>query len=165
MLIFLCRICVYLKPISQIWDFFLSFILVDEEGLSASHQVAMIIFVLFLGSWLPDFDWVFKSHRNPLTHSVLPFIVMKSYMHKFQSRWDKQLFVFFGYGLASHLGSDIIPGGNVVKIPAWLDMPFLAVNSILVFLWSVKIHRNLLNGDYSDFLKKKTSCTAKTVDS
>lgn len=123
----------------------LEYVFVKNKNVSKLHQVFMIIFVLFLGSWIPDIDWQFKMHRSPLTHSVLPFLVMLGYNHIFKSEWDKRLLVFFGFGLSSHLISDIIPGGNVVWLPARIDMPFLFINGAVVFYLSYRLHRKTLN--------------------
>ena len=46
------------------------------------------------------------------------------------TEWNKILLIMFGYGLGSHLLTDIIPGGNVVWLPAYLDMPFLFINGV-----------------------------------
>jgi len=117
-----------------------SYFFVESKDIGKLHQVIMILFVLFLGSWIPDIDWEFKSHRSPITHSVLPFWVMLSFSKIFKTEWDKKLLVFFGLGLASHLITDIIPGGNVVWLPAKLDMPFLFLNGSIVIYLSYKVH-------------------------
>ena len=101
----------------------------------------MAIFVVFLGSWIPDIDWQFKSHRSPITHSVLPYLGMAWYIKARSSDWDKWLLVFFGFGLASHLVSDIIPGGNVVWLPPAIDMPFLFANGALTFFLAFRMYK------------------------
>ena len=103
------------------------YIFIKNDKVSKHHQITMIIFVLFLGSWIPDIDWLFYMHRSPLTHSVLPFLVMSKFVSSFKTEWDRRLLVFFGFALSSHLVTDIIPGGNVVWLPAWIDMPFLFI--------------------------------------
>jgi hypothetical protein len=127
-----------------------NWVFVKSDLIPKFHQVIMIIFVLFLGSWIPDIDWEFMIHRCPITHSVLPFLLMKGYGYFSKNEWDKRLLIFFGYGLASHLVWDVIPGtGNVVWLPAWLDMPFLLVNGLATFYLSYRLHKNSMKDQYS----------------
>lgn len=101
------------------------------DGASKLHGASMSVFVLYLGSWLPDIDWLIYSHRNPLTHSVIPLLVMTYLIRNWnfgRRDWNELLLIMFGYGLGSHLLTDIIPGGNVVWLPPHIDMPFLFLN-------------------------------------
>lgn len=113
-------------------------------GISRSAGMAMSLFVLYLGSWIPDTDWLVHSHRNPITHSILPLVLM-AYVVKtwnFGNReWNELLLIMFGYGLGSHLLTDIIPGGNVVWLPAYIDMPFLVINGVACIVLS---HRTII---------------------
>ena len=110
----------------------------------------MSLLVLYLGSWIPDTDWLVYSHRNPLTHSVVPFLLM-AYIIKicdFGNRdWNSLLLIMFGYGLGSHLLTDIIPGGNVVWLPAYIDMPFLFVNGLACIFISHKLIVKRMNAN------------------
>lgn len=107
----------------------------------------MALFVLFLGSWIPDIDWLIHSHRNPLTHSFLPFLIFwllikKRYVGN--DDWNKRLLIVFGYGLGSHLITDIISGGNVVSIPPEYEIPFLLVNGVITLFISYRILKKYL---------------------
>ena len=113
------------------------------SNVSKTHGFIMSLFVLYLGSWLPDSDWLIYSHRNPLTHSILPFLFMTWLIDKWKfgnHDWNKLLLIMFGYGLGSHLLTDIIPGGNVVWLPAYIDMPFLFINGLSCIIIS---HRSI----------------------
>ena len=117
------------------------------DGISKIHGIVMSLFVLYLGSWIPDIDWLFYSHRNPLTHSIIPMLFMMRVISRWQfgnRDWNDRLLIIFGYGLGSHLLTDIIPGGNVVWLPAYIDMPFLAINGILCLLISQRMIKNKL---------------------
>ena len=119
-------------------------------GANSTHFNIVAFSTLFFGSWLPDIDWVIHLHRAPFTHSVLPFIVVSQFLRFSKignSEWNRRLLVIFGYGLASHLVSDIIPGGNVVWLPAIIDMPFLFVNGIITFYLSFKIHKSISSNE------------------
>lgn len=132
--------------------------LVSQEGIHRLHAIAMALFVLFLGSWIPDIDWKFKIHRSPISHSILPMIVLVFVNSRFRmgnKEWSQKLLLLFGYGLSSHLVSDIIPGGNVVGIPARFDMPFLFMNGIVVFAWSALLHWKLFRQPKRDIEAKE----------
>lgn len=101
------------------------------RGISQRHSLVMSLFVLYLGSWIPDIDWLFYSHRSPITHSIMPYLIMAYVIKSWEfgnREWNELLLIMFGYGLGSHLLTDIISGGNVVLLPAYIDMPFLFVN-------------------------------------
>ncbi|MFW7380138.1 MAG: hypothetical protein ACOH5I_15090 [Oligoflexus sp.] len=115
------------------------------------HSICLALFVAFLGSWISDIDWLFKIHRSPITHSIAPYLLMVFVIKQSRSiPWlnhslNEKFLVIFGYGLSSHLISDIIPGGNVVGLPASIDMPFLFLNGIATGILAFKLHKKLLS--------------------
>jgi len=109
------------------------------EGISRSHAIAMAIFVLFLGSWVPDLDWKFGVHRSPITHSVLPFIAMAAVVKKVQfgnKQWNQLLLPLFGIALGSHLIVDFFQGGNLVSVPAHYEFTFYFANGLALCIFS-----------------------------
>jgi len=146
-------VSIYFLLKSKRFNFFIN-------GVVKWHQTAMILFVVYLGSWLPDIDWEFGIHRFSGTHSILPFLIIYFYLLKRKSNlFERQLLVFFGFGLAGHLMLDMMPGGNIVKIPAYLELPFLIINSFCLIIWSTGIYRNQYNllgfvSAIKSFLKK-----------
>lgn len=134
------------------------------KGISKIHGTLMCLFVLYLGSWIPDTDWLVYSHRNPLTHSIAPYLLMALVIKKWKfgnQDWNELLLIMFGYGLGSHLLTDIIPGGNVVWLPAYIDMPFLFVNGVVCIVLSHRAITTRMSQD-SEF-NKSMQLTAKAA--
>jgi len=97
----------------------------------------MCLYVIFLGSWLPDIDWLLLNHhRSPFTHSALPFLIMFSLS---KTTWAKLLLVYFGVALASHLALDLLSPANIVFIPKSFEIFFLILNVIILVSWSYRI--------------------------
>jgi hypothetical protein len=88
---------------------------------SALEKLGLVALVV-IGTWLPDWDWLVHSHRNPLTHSVLlcaPVLVLPL---------PRQAKAALFAGLSSHLLADF-PTGNVVGLP--FDRLWLAAHAVI----------------------------------
>lgn len=112
-----------------------------------AHGLALALFVLFLGSWLPDIDWKFGIHRSPITHSVLPYLVMAAAAKwwAFGDRiWSLMLTPVFGIALGSHLIIDFFQGGNLVGIGMEYEFAFYAANGFAAILLSCLAMRRRL---------------------
>ena len=99
------------------------------------HGLALALFVLFLGSWIPDIDWKFNVHRSPITHSILPYLAMALIIKNWQfgdTYWSQMLVPVFGIALGSHLLIDIVQGGNLVGVPVEYELSFYIVNGLLL---------------------------------
>ena len=123
--------------------------LTASPGVPRWHCLALNLYVIYLGSWLPDIDWLFMQHRSPISHSVGPYFLMLAVVKKYESfgnrEWNWKLLCLFGYALASHLLTDIPPGGNVISLPAWLDMPYLAINGLATFVLAFRLQKQRLS--------------------
>lgn len=91
-----------------------------------------------VGTWLPDWDLFFGIgyHRSPLTHSLLPALVLGGLAMKVGL--PRALVVGLSLGIASHLLWDIVDYGNVQWIDGGnRDRMFLLVNAgiLLVAAW------------------------------
>jgi hypothetical protein len=121
---------------------------IHPKNRSPLHGLILALFVLFLGSWIPDIDWKFGVHRSPLTHSILPFFVIGALAKNWQwgdIEWTKQLMPLFGISLGSHLIVDFFQGGNLIGIPAKSEFAFYTVNGLAVCTISyLQIRRALL---------------------
>ena len=78
------------------------YIFIKNDKVNKLHQIIMIIFVLFLGSWIPLIDAYFITTYNTtyntggwLTSSVLLFLVMSTLVNFFKTEWNRRLLVFF----------------------------------------------------------------------
>lgn len=117
-------------------------------GIKPMHATTMALFVLYLGSWIPDIDWLFNSHRNPFTHSALPLFAMIFLSREYpfgNPKWNKALLAVFAFGLGSHLWMDIPPGGNVVWVPAKLDYPFLFINGLICLIFGYRLVKQIIS--------------------
>lgn len=122
--------------------------LVSPVSASPVHLWALAAIALFTGSWIPDIDWLFKLHRSPITHSILPYLAVRYLVDRGgfgDSSWNRSLLVLFGYGLASHLLIDIFQRGNLVAIPPVLEMPFLLANGVGAFVLARRTQEALLH--------------------
>jgi len=91
-----------------------------------------VLCALYLGSWVPDWDLIvgLGFHRNPLSHSVLPLLVLA-----WASGFQSQLVFAFGLGLASHLLWDMVFFGNLTWISGRnADMAWLGLNLLLTLV-------------------------------
>ena len=63
------------------------YIFIKNDKVSKHHQIIMIIFVLFLGSWIPYIDSHFITYKYAhfFTSSVLPFLVMSTLVNFFKT--------------------------------------------------------------------------------
>lgn len=108
-------------------------------GHSQIHGLALALFVLFLGSWLPDIDWKFGIHRSPITHSILPYVAMMVVVKNWEfgdTGWSSLLTPVFGIALGSHLIIDFFQGGNLVGVAQQYEFAFYAVNGLVVCVLS-----------------------------
>lgn len=111
------------------------------------HGLVLALFVLFLGSWIPDIDWKFGAHRSPVTHSILPYLVLAAAAKNWEfgdSDWATLLLPVFGVALGSHLIIDFFQGGNLVGVPVEYEFAFYAINGIVVCAISYfQMHKRL----------------------
>ena len=91
----------------------------------------------YLGTVFPDLDiWFlgFGSHRNPLFHSSLSFLVLALLVHG-RGRWLHLLVAGYGVGLASHLWWDVVYFGDVRWLPGSnIDRLWLGINGLLCLI-------------------------------
>ncbi|MEO1016314.1 MAG: hypothetical protein AAFY56_01285 [Pseudomonadota bacterium] len=109
----------------------------QTKGFARAHLLVMVVFVMFLGSWLPDVDWLFNQHRSPVTHSAIPYLLLAAYIGKpivGNRELSLVLLPIFGVALGSHLIVDHFQGGNLVGVPAVWEIAFLMGNGALV-IW------------------------------
>lgn len=121
----------------------------SPPGINPVHATSMALFVLYLGSWVPDVDWLVHSHRNPLTHSALPLLIMVYVSKQFplnNPEWSEALLAVFAFGQGSHLWTDIPPGGNVVWVPAKYDNTFLFLNGLLCLWFGYRLIKQDIKG-------------------
>ena len=123
----------------------------------------MVIFVLFLGSWIPYICTHFITYRYlPLfTHSVLPFLVMSTFINFFKTEWNRRLLVFFGFALSGHLVNFVLVGSLIeIAFPARSGPPekgmhgpfffiislfIIFINGIIVFFLTYRTHKKLVS--------------------
>lgn len=117
------------------------------KGRTHIHAATMAIFTLFLGSWIPDIDWKFGVHRSPLTHSILPYLILWTIVDKFNfgdQQWNRTLLPIFGFALGSHLIIDFFQGGNLVSVPTKYEFAFYLFNGFMVCALSYfRMHKYL----------------------
>lgn len=91
----------------------------------------------YLGTVFPDLDiWFlgFGSHRNPLFHSSLSFLVLVLLIRG-RANWLHILAAAYGVGLASHLWWDVVYYGDVRWLPGGAaDRLWLGINGLLCLI-------------------------------
>ena len=98
-----------------------------------------------LGTWVSDWDLMLGIgfHRSPLTHSLLPALIILWAV--FKLKLNPILLVGFCLGLSSHLFWDIIAYGNVQWIKGGNnDRMFLLINAILLIVLSIIINKKYI---------------------
>ncbi len=93
-----------------------------------------------IGTWMPDWDLFLGIgyHRSPLTHSLLPAILVGWVI--FKSKLPIILIIGFSLGLSSHLFWDIVAYGNVQWIKGGNnDRLFLLANSVALIVATIII--------------------------
>ncbi len=119
--------------------FFLFFEKVTKSHVSSLNLIIGMVATAF-GSWVPDWDLFLGIgfHRSPLTHSLLPSLIVVWIVVK--GKLPRILIVGFMLGLSSHLLWDIIDYGNVQWIDGGNnDRLFLLVNSIFLLVISLMV--------------------------
>ena len=114
--------------------FFFGFIKMVNFKITKQNLLLGFI-AMSIGTWLPDWDLFFGigSHRSPLTHSILPALLIGLII--FKMKLPTILIIGLSLGLSSHLFWDIIAYGNVQWIKGGNnDRLFLLVNSILLIV-------------------------------
>jgi hypothetical protein len=100
-------------------------------GAIAFFTIALI--PCYLGTVFPDLDITLLgigSHRNPLFHSSLSFLVLLALVKR-KHMLLRTLVLGYGVGLASHLLWDIYDYGNVHWLPGgFIDRLWLGVNGL-----------------------------------
>jgi len=124
--------------------FFIGFI--KFTNFKITNQNMFLGFIaMTIGTWIPDWDLFFGIgfHRSPLTHSILPALLIGPIILKM--RLPIILIIGFVLGLSSHLFWDIIAYGNVQWIKGGNnDRLFLLANCIALiaaaYLFKIKVH-------------------------
>lgn len=103
-----------------------------KESLKATDYCVLLI-ACGLGTWVPDWDLFLGIgfHRSPLTHSMLPWVLV--YLGCRKLKLPVGISIGFAIGLASHLLWDIIFYGDVRWIQGGnYDRLFLVTNSLIL---------------------------------
>lgn len=123
--------------------------------LNVRHYTLFLGFVaMALGTWVSDWDLLLGIgyHRNPLTHSFLPALLVGWVV--FKLKLPVFLTIGFSLGLSSHLFWDIIAYGNVQWISGGNnDRIYLLFNSVILIVAAVKNKNKFLKEDASERLK------------
>jgi len=127
--------------------FFIGFI--KFTNLKITKQNLFLGFItMAIGTWIPDWDLYLGIgfHRSPLTHSILPVLLILPIA--FKKTLPTILIIGFSLGLSSHLFWDIIAYGNVQWIKGGNnDRLFLLANCIALiaaaYLFKIKDHNAL----------------------
>ncbi|MGB9499866.1 MAG: hypothetical protein ACKVE4_08985 [Dissulfuribacterales bacterium] len=93
-----------------------------------------------IGTWMPDWDLILGIgfHRSPLTHSLLPALLVGWIV--FKRKLPIVLIIGFSLGLSSHLFWDIVAYGNVQWIKGGNnDRLFLLANSAALIVATIII--------------------------
>ena len=105
------------------------------------------LIAMTIGTWISDWDLFLGIgfHRSPLTHSILPALLIGLII--FKMKLPIILIIGFSLGLSSHLFWDIIAYGNVQWIKGGNnDRLFLLANSIallvVAYLLKTKDHHD-----------------------
>ena len=107
------------------------YLYVQRTKIPRLQQIA-IVAAAMLGTWVPDWDLFIGIgfHRSPLTHSIIPSILVGCLAMKIR---QLALFIGFALGSASHLLWDIVDYGDVRWIPGGNnDRLFLLVNAMIL---------------------------------
>lgn len=105
-------------------------------------EFSLLAGMAIIGSWVPDWDLFLGIgfHRSPLTHSMLPAVILALAVRKL--KWTS-VSIGFSLGIASHLVWDTLDYGNVVGIPGGdADRLFLLVNAAVLMvgcLWASQL--------------------------
>ncbi|MEM5789493.1 MAG: DUF5942 domain-containing protein [Syntrophobacteraceae bacterium] len=116
--------------------FWAGYLALRKPNCSRMTTVAMLP-VVMLGTWIPDWDLLLGIgfHRHPLSHSILPVLILASATRSF-SRF--LIPVGLALGVSSHLLWDVIFYGNVLWIPGGsYDRLFLFANSLALIFFAV----------------------------
>ncbi len=125
--------------------FFIIFIKLTKTPNEPEFLITGFI-TMAIGTWMPDWDlWLgIGYHRSPLTHSVLPALLVGFFILK--NKFSPMLIIGFCLGVASHLFWDIIAYGNVHWIKGGNnDRLFLLVNTLLLIIMASIIKYKYLN--------------------
>lgn len=124
--------------------FFFGFI--KMANLKITKQNLLFGFIaMSIGTWVPDWDLFLGIgfHRSPITHSILPALLIGFII--FKMKLPVILTIGFSLGLSSHLFWDIIAYGNVQGIKGGNnDRLFLLANCISLiaaaYIFKIKGH-------------------------
>ena len=121
------------------------------NSLKIRHSVLLLGFIAMgLGTWISDWDLLLGIgfHRNPITHSFLPALLVG--WSVFKLKMPVFLIIGFSLGLSSHLFWDIIAFGNVHWVPGGNnDRIYLLFNSIILIVAAMQITNKFLKQDTS----------------
>ena len=124
-----------------------------KESLKLSDY-CFLVFACSIGTWVLDWDLMLGIgfHRSPLTHSVLPWVLV--YLGFKKLKLPNSILIGFAIGLSSHLLWDIVYYGDVRWIQGGNnDRLFLFANSLMLigvaYFRTIKtyIKPKHLNGD------------------
>ena len=125
------------------------FLLIFIKPLKIKTNKKILIYAFIsmsLGTWIPDWDLFLGIgfHRSPITHSLLPALVLSWFIYKY--KFHPILIIGFSLGLSSHLFWDIIAYGNVQWIPGGNnDRLFLLVNGVALIFASLIMNKKVPN--------------------
>lgn len=112
--------------------------LADKSYQSGPIQFFLLALIpCYLGTVFSDLDITLLgigSHRNPLFHSSLSYLVLYFLLRQ-EGRILRIFLIGYGVGLASHLWWDVVYYGDVRWLPgSTLDRLWLAGNGLLCFI-------------------------------
>lgn len=125
--------------------FFSFFAKVTKPHVSAGNLLIGML-AAAIGSWVPDWDLLLGIgfHRSPITHSLLPSLIVAWIVLK--GRLPRILMVGFMLGLSSHLLWDLVDYGNVQWIDGGNnDRMFLLINSILLLFFAFFVRHKVVD--------------------
>lgn len=116
------------------------------KRLNVGHSTLLSGFVaMALGTWVSDWDLLLGIgfHRNPITHSFLPALLVGWIV--FRLKMPVFLIIGFSLGLSSHLFWDIIAYGNVQWVSGGNnDRIYLLINSVILIVLTIRITNKFL---------------------
>ena len=125
------------------------FVFLKVSNITVTARILLIGgFSTALGTWVSDWDLILGIgyHRSPLTHSILPALILGWLAYRV--KLDALLMIGFCLGLSSHLFWDTIDYGNVQWITGGdSDRLFLSINCIILLVFAFVLKSKYLKSN------------------
>lgn len=119
---------------------------VKLSNIRVTKRIMLYAFIsMAIGTWVSDWDLILGIgfHRSPITHSLLPAILVGWLAFKIKTH--SMVVIGFCLGLSSHLFWDIVVYGNVQWISGGNnDRLFLFINGSILIAASLIINKKFI---------------------